>query len=276
MKKPIKDNNKEYYNKTQKKRFNRYDKNKCIIERKIYAGEKKKKKNNYSKNVENITLPDNCNYIYNKIIFNIINLNINKELNLNAFKQSDKNIINITNITNNSNNLNIYEHNHNISNRQSNKLLIKSKTNNILNTSLEDLTEKSNEINNINNKNKNNKNKDIQLIFPSIIKNDFNNDSSQESTNQIISTYSNKMTINNTNMGYRKEKFISSFLDGPEDIHYRFVDLHKQRKLFYENLCNKLEENKNSIDINKQDMNDFEKSEYSEYFDNYNEDVPFI
>ena len=289
MKKPIKDNNKDFYNnKTQKKKYSRYDNNKCIIERKIYADEKKIKKHNDTKNVENKTLPNNCDNMYNKMLFNNIKLNINKELNLNALRQSEKivsnltNITNMTNITNNSisNNININENNHNISNSQSNKLLIKSRTNNILNTSLEELTEKSNEIQNINNKtNKNNKNKEIKLIFPSFVKNDFNNDSSQESTNQIISTYSNKMTINNANIGYRKEKFISSFLDGPEDIHYRFVELHKQRKMFYENLCNKLEENKNCKDINninKQNMNDFEKSEYSEYFDNYNEDVPFI
>ena len=271
VKKLIKDNNKDYYNKTHKIKYNRYDKNKCIIEIKVYADEKKNNKNNDEKNVENKTLPNNCDSIYNKILFNNIKLNINKELNLNALRNSDKIISdNNNNITDNYN-LNINDKNQNTHNRNSNKLLFKSKTNNILNTSLEDLTEKNNEI-----KNKNNKNKDIQLIFPNINKNDFNNDSSQESTNQIISTYSNKMTINNANIGYRKEKFISSFLDGPEDIHYRFVELHKQRKMFYENLCNKLDENKNSIDINKQNMNDFEKSEYSEYFDNFNEDVPFI
>ena len=122
----------------------------------------------------------------------------------------------------------------------------------------------------------NNNNKEIQLIFPSFNKFDINNESSQESTNQIASTYSNKMTINNINIGYRKDKFISSFLDGPEDIHYRFVELHKQRKMFYENLCNKLEENGNNINVNNQNVNDFDISEYSEYFDNYNEDVPLI
>ena len=72
-----------------------------------------------------------------------------------------------------------------------------------------------------------------------------------------------------------EKKNIFLLLDGPEDIHYRFVDLHKQRKMFYENLCNKLEDNENNID-NKANINDFEKNEYSEYFDNYNKKVPLI
>ena len=47
--------------------------------------------------------------------------------------------------------------------------------------------------------------------------------------------------------------------------------------MFYENLCNKLEEDINSIDNNRSSIyNDFDKSEYSEYFDNYNENVPII
>ena len=216
IKKQTKDNTKDFYNKTHKNKYDRYDKNKCVIERKIYAGEKKIKKTNDEKNVEIKTLPNNCESIYNKILFNNIKLNINKELNLNALKKTD------TKVTNNNNN------------------------------------------------------KEIQLIFPSFNKFDINNESSQESTNQIASTYSNKMTINNINIGYRKDKFISSFLDGPEDIHYRFVELHKQRKMFYENLCNKLEENGNNINVNNQNVNDFDISEYSEYFDNYNEDVPLI
>ena len=271
IKKQTKDNTKDFYNKTHKNKYDRYDKNKCVIERKIYAGEKKIKKTNDEKNVEIKTLPNNCESIYNKILFNNIKLNINKELNLNGLKKTDKKVTN----NNNNINFNINDNNQNVNNirHSSYKLLTKSRTNNILNTSLEDLTEKNNEIKNVTN---NNNNKEIQLIFPYFNKFDINNESSQESTNQIASTYSNKMTINNINIGYRKDKFISSFLDGPEDIHYRFVELHKQRKMFYENLCNKLEENGNNINVNNQNVNDFDISEYSEYFDNYNENVPLI
>ena len=105
-----------------------------------------------------------------------------------------------------------------------------------------------------------------------------NNDSSQESTNLVGNTFSNKITINNSNIVNRKDKFINSFLDGPEDIHWRFVDLHKQRKLFYENICNKSNENEGNFNINNNiaKISDFYKNEYSEYFDNINENVPII
>ena len=268
IKKIAKENHQDYNNKLPKTKYDRYDKNKCIIERKIYGGERQTKKNDGEKITEIKTLPNNCESIYNKILFNNIKLNINKELHLNSLKKSEHNnninidIKNKNNIYNNSNNSNISSY----------KILNKSKSNNILNTSLEDLT-LNNNIENTNIINNNNK-KDIKLIFPPLNKCDLNNDSSQESTNQIGNSFSNKLTIN-SNFGYRKEKFISSFLDGPEDIHYRFVDLHKQRKMFYENLCNKMEDDGNNID-NKVDINDFEKNEYSEYFDNYNEKVPLI
>ena len=267
VKKIIKENDK-----THKNKYERYDRNKCIIERKIYGGEKQNKKSK-DKMEENNTLPNNCDSIYNKILFNNIKLNINKELNLNSIKKTEKNI---TNINKNINSINLKTQNDANSkyndNRQSSfKLLIKSNTNNILNTSIEDLKQNNKEKINKNNKD----NKDIKLIFPPFNKCDINNESSQESTNQMGNTFSNKVTIN-SNFGYRKEKFISSFLDGPEDIHCRFVELHKQRKMFYENLCNKLEDESKSIDNDKAIVNDFEKNEYSEYFDNYNENVPII
>ena len=264
---------------SQKGNYDRYDRNKCVIERKMYGGERRNKKNDGKKNAEDKTMPGNCERIYNENLFNKIKLNINKELNLNSRKMQEKNITNShnhvnININNPNNKKNI---NNNINdNNSSHKLLIKSKTNNILNTSLEDLTENNNieSVNSFNNNNSNN-NKEIKLIFPSFNKCDINNDLSQESTNQIGNTFSNKITIN-SNIGYRKEKIISSFLDGPEDIHCKFVELHKQRKMFYENFCNKLEEDGNSLDNNKANVNDFEISEYSEYFENYNESVPFI
>ena len=165
-------------------------------------------------------------------------------------------------------------------------LLNKSKTkSNILNTSLEEVN-KSKPINNYANIISSNNNKeikncrynDIKLIFPSFLnKMDMYNDSSQESTNLVGNTFSNKITINNSNIVNRKDKFINSFLDGPEDIHWRFVDLHKQRKLFYENICNKSNEMEGNLyNNNMAKISDFDKNEYSEYFDNINEDVPII
>ena len=77
--------------KSKKSKYDRYDKNKCIIERKIYGGNKPFKKTK-EKNEENNTLPNNCDNIYNKILYNSIKLNINKELNLNSQKKSEKNL----------------------------------------------------------------------------------------------------------------------------------------------------------------------------------------
>ena len=111
--------------------------------------------------------------------------------------------------------------------------------------------------------------------FPSFLNKVDLNDSSQESTNLMGNTFSNKITINNSNIVTRKDKVINSFLDGPEDIHSRFVDLHKQRKMFYENMCDKTSETYGNNN-NMAKLSDFDKSEYSEYFDNFNEDVPII
>ena len=273
MNKIVKDNIIDnFHNKTNKNKnkFNRYDRNKCIIERKIY-GEEKQIKKNMEKSVVNKTLPNNCEYLYNKNLYNNIKLNINKELNLNNLNHVNKQEKIDSNKTSNNYNLKL---NYDIKKNYSPNKLTKSRTNkNILNNSSEkvELNKKNeNEINLNDAYSRRSYGKDIKLLFPSVInKSDLNNESSQESTNQVGNTYSNKMTI--------KDKFISSFINGPEDIHYKFVDLHKQRKIFYENLCNKLEEEGNNLDNNnKTNNNDFDKNEYSEYFDNYDENVPII
>ena len=283
---------------------NRYDKNKCIIERKFYGEDKmnKTKNNNKTKakNIEkdkekytpNKTLSGNGDNEYNKIYNNPSKHNLKKEI-----KKPGLDLIN--NYENNYSNHNLHQKakmekkNLSINNllnykwSSSKMLLNKSKTNNnILNTSLEEINKsKTNNNNNSNynniiQENKESKNcryNDIKLIFPSFFnKMDFNNESSQESTNLMGNTFSNKITINNSNIGSRKEKFINSFLDGPEDIHCRFVDLHRQRKLFYENMCNKANENEGNVNNNVAKISDFDKNEYSEYFDNFNEDVPII
>ena len=283
---------------------NRYDKNKCIIERKFYGEDKmnKTKNNNKTKakNIEkdkekytpNKTLSGNGDNEYNKIYNNPSKHNLKKEI-----KKPGLDLIN--NYENNYSNHNLHQKakkekkNLSINNllnykwSSSKMFLNKSKTNNnILNTSLEEINKSKTNINNNSNynniiqENKESKNcryNDIKLIFPSFFnKMDFNNESSQESTNLMGNTFSNKITINNSNMGSRKEKFINSFLDGPEDIHCRFVDLHRQRKLFYENMCNKANENEGNVNNNVAKISDFDKNEYSEYFDNFNEDVPII
>ena len=286
-----------YINKKNSVNNIRYDKNKCIIERKFYGEDKSRKINikNKAKNKDkgeekytpNKTLSGNGENEYNKLFYNHSKNNMQKELTQNGIDISDyynknhsnhdhhKKQKNLKNLS--INNLINYKWS------SSKMLLNKSKTNNnILNTSLEEKNRtKSNNknnnsnINNITNENKDTKNSrynDIKLIFPSFFnKMDINNESSQESTNLVGNTFSNKITINNSIICSRKEKFINSFLDGPEDIHCRFVDLHRQRKMFYENMCNKVIENEGNIDNNMAKISDFDKSEYSEYFDNFNE-----
>ena len=277
---------------------NRYDKNKCVIERKFYGEDKlykiqnKNKINDKEKNKEKYTqnknLSGNGDNEYNKLFYNHSKHYLKKDINNSRYESKNDN----NNYTNNNHNEKSREHKNlsinsliNYKWSSSKMLLNKSKTNNnILNTSLEPINK--NKINNsrysnITNDNKESKNSkydDIKLIFPSFFNkvDNNNNESSQESTNLVGNTFSNKITINNSNIGSRKEKFINSFLDGPEDIHSRFVDLHRQRKLFYENMCNKANENEKNINNSMAKISDFDKNEYSEYFDNFNECVPII
>lgn len=284
--------NKDIYMNKKTKMNNRYDKNKCIIERKFYGEDKSnkpkitspkinkyKEKEKYS---ENKTLSGDEENEFSNLIYNRTNINMKKELK-NDYNKNSKNLNN----NQKEKSLNLNE-NKLINYKWSapKMLLNKSKTNNkIFNTSLEEITNnKNNNFNykNITHDNKTSKNiryNDIKLIFPSFFnKIDINNESSQESTNLVGNTFSNKITINNSNIGLRKEKFINSFLDGPEDIHSRFVELHRQRKLFYENMCSSGNNNELNINNNKNmaQISDFDKNEYSEYFDNFNEEVPII
>lgn len=214
-------------NKANKNIYTKYDKTKCVIERKLYGETKQQSKCNNRNSIINQT------YGNNKI-------NQNNKWN---------NLYNETELKNSK--LNIDEDNN------MNSPLF-----------LEDLND------NIKTDNKN-INLDKKIIYSSMInKFDTYYESSQESTNQIGN--SNKYTISK---GYRMEKFISGFLDGPEDIHYRFVELHKQRKMFYEGFINKIKEEDMNLDNKneqKTNMNDFDICEYSEYFENLKEVVPII
>ena len=289
------DDSESFINKKISTKLNRYDKNKCIIERKFYGEDKLNKAKEKNKLIEknkekeintiNKTLSGNGDEDYNKIFYHYSRLNMKRDLKKPGLDTSNNNSNN--NLQNSKEKKNFGINNLMNYKFSSTKMLLnKSKTkSNILNTSLEEVN-KSKPINNYVNIISSNNNKeikncrynDIKLIFPSFLnKMDMYNDSSQESTNLVGNTFSNKITINNSNIVNRKDKFINSFLDGPEDIHWRFVDLHKQRKLFYENICNKSNEMEGNLyNNNMAKISDFDKNEYSEYFDNINEDVPII
>ena len=279
----------------------RYDKRKCIIERKFYGesnllrtkdkrniNDKNKVKSNEKEKILDLTtLSGSGDKEYNKLFYKHSQYNMRKDLKK-AGIDSFNNYINFPNhnIVGGSKGNNYLSINNLINYKWSSYKIHQnnSKTNNnILNTSLEEISKKKSNISSYNHANitqenkesKNSRYNDIKLIFPSFLnKMDINNDSSQESTNLVGNTFSNKITINNSNIVTKKDKVINSFLDGPEDIHSRFVDLHRQRKIFYENMCDKANETYGSNNLAK--LSDFDKNEYSEYFDNFNEDVPII
>ena len=80
---------------------------------------------------------------------------------------------------------------------------------------------------------------------------------------------------NSNNYYLNGEKNFLCSPDGPEDFHFRFVELCKQNNLFYKNFhLNILNKEKKQKLNNKwiEDSNDYN---YKEYFENFDED-PYI
>ncbi len=120
-------------------------------------------------------------------------------------------------------------------------------------------------------------------------KNYINNLITSESTeiNNIVNIMNNKLQQFKANNSFysSSKKNINDTPEGPEDIHYRFVELYKQNKLFYNNLKSKFadkvsdnNDKNNNIDIIDNDNYYFGKEEFEEYFENYedNDNVPYI
>ena len=77
----------------------------------------------------------------------------------------------------------------------------------------------------------------------------------------------------------KNNKFISP--DGPEDFHFRFVELYKQNKLFYEKLKSKfididLDNNEKNNNIKENDDECSDKYEFEENFEGCEDNVPYI
>ena len=76
----------------------------------------------------------------------------------------------------------------------------------------------------------------------------------------------------------KKKKNYLSFPDGPEDFHFRFVELCKQNNSFYRNFylnnINGDKKDKKNKDFNIKDEDII--NDYQEYFENYGDNVPFI
>ena len=80
-----------------------------------------------------------------------------------------------------------------------------------------------------------------------------------------------------------EKKNINDIPNGPEDFHYRFVELYRQKKIFYNNHKTKcidkvLDIKDNNIEVMDNDDYYFGKEEFEEYFENYEENdyVPYI
>ena len=106
---------------------------------------------------------------------------------------------------------------------------------------------------------------------------------SQESkeANEILDLLKNKLDNLKNNyslyLNDEKKNYISS-PDGPEDFHFRFVELCKQNNSFYRNFylntINGDEKDKKNKDFNIKDEDI--TNNYQEYFENYGDKVPYI
>ena len=106
---------------------------------------------------------------------------------------------------------------------------------------------------------------------------------SQESkeANEILDLLKNKLDNLKNNyslyLNDEKKNYISS-PDGPEDFHFRFVELCKQNNSFYRNFylntINGDEKDKKNKDFNIRDEDI--TNNYQEYFENYGDKVPYI
>jgi len=101
-------------------------------------------------------------------------------------------------------------------------------------------------------------------------------------TNELFDLMKNKLENlkknYSLNLNNEKKIFLNSFPDGPEDFHFRFVELCKQNNSFYRNFYlntingdEKDNKNKKTCIKNEDVVND-----YQEYFENYGEKVPYI
>ena len=108
-------------------------------------------------------------------------------------------------------------------------------------------------------------------------------DITQESkeANEILDLLKNKLDNLKNNyslyLNDEKKNYISS-PDGPEDFHFRFVELCKQNNSFYRNFylntINGDEKDKKNKDFNIRDEDI--TNNYQEYFENYGDKVPYI
>ena len=108
-------------------------------------------------------------------------------------------------------------------------------------------------------------------------------DITQESkeTNEILDLLKNKLDNLKNNYSLYLNEDKKNYLsppDGPEDFHFRFVELCKQNNSFYRNFylntINGDKKYKKNKDLNIKDEDII--NDYQEYFENYGDKVPFV
>ena len=86
---------------------------------------------------------------------------------------------------------------------------------------------------------------------------------------------------NNNNFFLNEKSDLFLYPDGPEDFHLMFVELYKQNNMFYKKLENKfkgktLYNNKIKVNLNNDINDNYYIQELEEYFENGEDEVPYI
>ena len=135
---------------------------------------------------------------------------------------------------------------------------------------------------NKNNNNNNNNNKINNNIFTYNLY-DISKEPSE--LNNILFNLMNKklqqFNDNNNNFFLNEKSDLFLYPDGPEDFHLMFVELYKQNNMFYKKLENKfkgktLYNNKIKINLNNNINDNYYIQELEEYFENGEDEVPYI
>ena len=132
------------------------------------------------------------------------------------------------------------------------------------------------------NKNNNNNNKINNNIFTYNLY-DISKEPSE--LNNILFNLMNKklqqFNDNNNNFFLNEKSDLFLYPDGPEDFHLMFVELYKQNNMFYKKLENKfkgktLYNNKIKVNLNNDINDNYYIQELEEYFENGEDEVPYI
>ena len=126
---------------------------------------------------------------------------------------------------------------------------------------------------------KDNRNKSIESSNNYNNNNDKNITSESSELSNIVSSMNNeikKYKKNSTSFYLNGERNFFCSPDGPEDFHFRFVELCKQNDSFFRNLKSNIENKENQDKTKKDSIKECLELDNKQYFENFEEDVPYI